>query len=241
MRRFRPPISLAPLLLCAACASLGARPAGAQIPVTDVSALVQLVSQLQTMEEQLATAHDQLSQAQSTLQSMSGARGMESLLSHTNRNYLPGDWTQLAAALNHTGSAYGALEQEVQALIRQNSVLTERNLAAFTPAMLEVLNAARINAAGLEGLSRQALADTSQRFGALQQLIQAIGTATDQKAILDLEARIGAESSMLENESSKLQTLYRITDAEERARLQRTGEYAIADIGSLRSLTSMGL
>jgi type IV secretion system protein VirB5 len=241
MRSFRQPISHAVLILCTVWAGLGARPAAAQIPVTDVSALVQLVSQLQTMEEQLATARDQLTQAQSTLQSMSGTRGMENLLSHTSRNYLPGDWAQLAAALNDTGSAYGALAREVQVLIRQNSVLTEGNLSSFTPAMREVLTAARTNAAALEGLSRQALADTSQRFSALQQLIQAIGTATDQKAILDLQARIGAESAMLENESSKLQTLYRLTDAEERARVQRTGEYAIADIGSLRSLAAMGL
>jgi hypothetical protein len=46
---------------------------------------------------------------------------------------------------------------------------------------------------------------------------------------------------MLENEASKLQTLYRITDAEERARIQRVREYALADIGSLRALPAMGL
>jgi type IV secretion system protein VirB5 len=100
---------------------------------------------------------------------------------------------------------------------------------------------ARQNAAALEGLSRQALANTSQRFGAIQQLIDAIGGAPDQKAILDLQARIGAEAGMLQNEASKLQTLYRITDAEERARVQREREYALAGIGSLRALPAMGL
>jgi type IV secretion system protein VirB5 len=229
------------LILCAAWAGLGARPAAAIIPVTDAAALVQLLSQLQTMEEELQTARDQLTQAQSALQSMSGPRGMENLLSNTTRNYLPGDWRQLAAALNHTGSAYGALQREVQGLIRQNSVLTDAQLSSLTPGLRELVNTGRQNAALLEGLSREALVNTSQRFAALEQLVEAIGTATDQKAILDLQARIGAESGMLENEASKLQSLYRITDAEERARTQRVQEYAYADIGSVRLLPAMGL
>jgi type IV secretion system protein VirB5 len=241
MRTHRHPSTLPALILCATWAGFGARPAAAIIPVIDATALVQLISQLQTMENQLQTAGNQLTEAQNTLQSMSGRRGMENLLSGTTRNYLPTDWTQLAAALNDTGSAYGALEREVQGIIRQNAVLTDAELSSLTPALRELVSTGRQNAAALEGLSRQALANTSQRFAAIQQLIQAIGTATDQKAVLDLQARIGAESGMLQNEASKLQTLYRITDAEERARIQRVREYAVADVGSLRALPAMGL
>jgi len=241
MRTHRYPFTLPALILCATWASFGARPAAAIIPVIDATALVQLVTQLQTMEAQLLTAGNQLTEAQNTLQSMSGRRGMENLLSGTPRNYLPTDWTQLAAALNDTGSAYGALEREVQGIIRQNAVLTDAELSSLTPALRELVSTGRQNAAALEGLSRQALANTSQRFAAIQQLIQAIGTATDQKAILDLQARVGAESGMLQNEASKLQTLYRITDAEERARIQRVREYSVADVGSLRALPAMGL
>jgi type IV secretion system protein VirB5 len=241
MRTHRYPSTLPALILCATWAGFGARPAAAIIPVIDATALVQLVTQLQTMEAQLVTAGNQLTEAQNTLQSMSGGRGMENLLSGTARNYLPTDWTQLAAALNDTGSAYGALEREVQGIIRQNAVLTDAELSSLTPALRELVATGRQNAAALEGLSRQALTNSSQRFAAIQQLIQAIGTATDQKAILDLQARIGAESGMLQNEASKLQTLYRITDAEERARIQRVREYAVADVGSLRALPAMGL
>jgi type IV secretion system protein VirB5 len=129
----------------------------------------------------------------------------------------------------------------VQTLIRQNAVLTDAQLASLTPAQRALVETGRQDAAALEGLSRQALANTSQRFSSLQQLIRAIGTATDQKAILDLQARIGAETGMLQNEASKLQSLYRVTDAEERARVQRVRESAIADIGSLRALPAMGL
>jgi type IV secretion system protein VirB5 len=229
------------MILGAVWGSLGARRADAIIPVTDAAALVQLLSQLQTMAEQLQTARDQLTQAQSAMQSMTGPRGMENLLGDTKRNYLPSDWAQLAAALNHTGSAYSALQLEVQRFIRQNSVLTDTDLTSLTPALREVVSSGRQNVAALEGLSGQALSNTSQRFAGIEQLIKAIGSASDQKAILDLQARIGAESGMLENEASKLQTLYRIIDAQERARIQRVREYAYADVGSLRALPAMGL
>src|SRR4051794_8850040 len=165
------------LMLCFAWGGLGARPAAAIIPVIDASALAQLATQLQTMEDQLLTARDQLTQAQDTLQSMNGPRGMDQLLSHTVRNYLPSDWSQLAAALNQSGSAYGALERSVRALIRDNSVLTDAELAALSPDLRALVDTARGNAAALQAIARQALANTSERFAAIEQLIQAIGGA----------------------------------------------------------------
>jgi len=229
------------LILLTALGSAGAQPASAAIPVIDASALAQLVAQIHTMEDQLLTARDQLSEAQSLRQSMSGRRGMENLLSQTTRNYLPSDWTELAAALAGAGNAFEALGRDVQAIIQHNAVLTEAQLATLTSAQRELVASGRQNVAGLEALSRHALAHTSQRFAELQQLIEAIGTATDQKAILDLQARIGAETGMLQNETAKLQSLYRVTDAEERARVQRVKEMALADVGSLRALPAMGL
>jgi type IV secretion system protein VirB5 len=88
----------------------------------------------------------------------------------------------------------------------------------------------------LQALTRQALSETSRRFGSIQQLIDAIPGAGDQKAILDLQARIQAEQGMLQNESTKLGVLYQAAQAEEWARQQRVREQAIASIGSLRDL-----
>ena len=241
MRPCRHTLIIPILIASLGCAGLGARPAAAQIPVTDIAALAQLVTQFQTIESQLLTAQQQLTETQSTLQSMTGTRGMQSLLSGTARNYLPSDWTELAATLNDTSSAYGALEREVQGLMRQNVVLTDAQLASLTPAQRALVESGRQDAAALEGVSRQALANTSQRFSSIQQLIETIGTASDQKAILDLQARIGAETGMLQNEASKLQSLYQVTDAQERARVQQVRESAVADVGSLRALPAMGL
>jgi hypothetical protein len=64
-------------------------------------------------------------------------------------------------------------------------------------------------------ISQSALATASGRFSALQTLINAMSSATDQKGILDLQARINAELAMLQNEQTKLQALSQAFDAQE--------------------------
>lgn len=215
--------------------------AHAQWAVVDVGAIAQLVQQVNTMRQQLETTRDQLQQARETLDSMRGGRGMEQLLAGTARNYLPSDWQQLAAVLEQASTGYGTLAADLQRLVNANAILTPQQIAALSPAERSQLEAARRSAALLQALTREALSATSRRFGSIQQLIDAIQHASDQKAILDLQARIQAEQGMLQNEATKLGVLYQTAQAEEWARKQRVREQAIASIGSLRDLPPLGL
>lgn len=215
--------------------------AHAQWAVVDVGAIAQLVQQLNTMRQQVETTREQLQEARDTLQAMRGGRGMERLLAGTVRNYLPPDWQQLAAVLEQTASGYGALSAELQQLINSNAVLTSQQIERLSPAERLQLEAARRSAAMLQVLTRQALSETSRRFESIQQLIDAIPGAQDQKAILDLQARIQAEQGMLQNESTKLGVLYQAAQAEEWTRRQRIREQAIVSIGSLRDLPPLEL
>jgi type IV secretion system protein VirB5 len=229
------------LLVCIVV-GLGITPvAHAQWAVVDVGAIAQLIQQVNTMREQLETTRDQLQQARETLDSMRGGRGMEQLLSGTARNYLPSDWQQMAAVLDQANAGYGALAAELQRLISANAILTPQQIAVLSPAERSQLESARRSAALLQALTREALSATSRRFESIQQLIDAIPRAGDQKAILDLQARIQAEQGMLQNESTKLGVLYQAAQAEEWARKQRVREQAIASIGSLRDLPPLGL
>jgi type IV secretion system protein VirB5 len=216
--------------------AMGVAPAAGAMAVVDVRAIAQLRQQLSSMAQQLSTARSHLSQAQQAYQSMTGGRGMEQLLSGTVRNYLPPDWAQLDAAIRQGVGSYQSLAAEVQAAIQGNAVLSAQRLALLSPA-----EAARRSAAMLQVMARQSLSATSDRFTAIQQLIDAIPRARDPKAIMDLQARISAEQGMLANEQTKLQVLHQAAQAEEWARVQRAREQAIADIGSLRSLPVMGL
>lgn len=217
------------------------RPAEAQFAVIDVASIGQLVRQVQQLEQQVATARSQLTQAQSEYAAMTGTRGMQSLLGGVNRNYLPGDWSQVSQVLRGSSGVYPALAADVGALVGANAVLTPAQVARLSPAQQAQLAAARESAALLQATSRAALANSSDRFASLQQLINAIGNASDPKASLDLNARIAAEEGMLENEHTKLEVLHQLAESEQWARTQRLREQAIADQGSLRQLPAMGL
>jgi len=219
----------------------GARPAHAQFAVIDVAAIGQLVQQVQQLEQQVQTAEAQLSQAQSEYAAITGARGMQNLLAGTPRNYLPTNWAQLAQVMSGSSGSYPALAAALASLVTANAILTPAQVAALSPTEQVQLSLARQNPALLQATARAALANSSDRFVSLQQLISAIGSAADQKASLDLTARITAEQVMLQNEQTKLQMLYHVAQAQEWSRVQQVRERAIADQGSLRSLPPMGL
>lgn len=221
---------------------LGLVPAAdAQWAVVDVGAITQLIQQVRTMQEQLSTARDQLAQAEATHRSINGGRGMERLLGNVPRNYLPGQWRELLEVLNHTSVGYGAISREMQRVINENAVLTADQLRSLSPTDRAIVEGSRRSKAILQVMAREALNRTSDRFVSMQQLIDAVGRANDPKAVLDLQARIQAESNMLINENTKLQVLYQLARAEDDAREQRMREEAINAYGSLRDLPPIGL
>jgi type IV secretion system protein VirB5 len=219
----------------------GANPARAQFAVIDVAAIGQLVQEVQQLKQQVQTAEAQLGQAQSEYAAITGGRGMQNLLAGIPRNYLPMNWAQLAQVLSGASGSYPALATSISTLVNASAVLTPAQMAAFSPIEQTLLTLARQNPALLQATARAALANSSDRFASLQQLISAIGGAADQKASLDLTARITAEQGMLQNEQTKLEMLYHVAQAQEWSRVQQVSERAIADQGSLRSLLPMGL
>jgi len=221
--------------LAAVClaASIAITPAArAQWAVIDVPAIVQLIQEVQTMQQQLATARQQLQSAQQALQAMTGDRGMARLLGGTTRNYLPSNWTQVTNALQGQGmSGYAGLSADVQRAIAAIAVLSPQRLATLSSADQRQIQASRQWSAMQQSLAQEALANASNRFASIQSLIAAISTAGDQKAILDLQARISAELGMLQNEQTKNQVLYQATQAQESAIRQQAREYVIEGHG----------
>ena len=222
--------SMPAVVLLVLVSTLGLCPrAQAQFAVIDVASLAQLIQEVQQMSQALQTAQNQLNQAQQEYTSITGLRGMQNLLSGINRNYLPGTWSQLPTAL----------ATPLRSQISTNAVLTSAQVAALSPAEQQLLNSSRTNAALLQVATQNAYATTSGRFAAVQQLITAIATATDQKGILDLQARIQAEQGMLQNDSTKLNVLYQAAQAQEWANRQAAREQVVASVGNLRTLPAL--
>jgi type IV secretion system protein VirB5 len=153
---------------------------------------------------------------------MTGGRGMEQLLSGTVRNYLPSNWSQLSAA---------AASPDTQSIAATNAVLTPSQVAAMPAAAQQMLQGSRQWIGLQQSMSRQAVANASTRFASLQSLISAIPTASDQKGILDLQARIGAELGMLQNEQTKLQVLNQAAQSQQAALAQQAKERVISGHG----------
>ena len=221
------------LAVCLLAATALAPAARAQWAVVDAPAIAQLIQEVKTMEQQLITARNQLLSAQQALQSMTGSRGMQNLLSGVARNYLPTDWAQIINALQGQGvSGYPAFSASVRGNMTANAVLSPQRLAALSASDQQQIQAARQSSATQQVLSQQALANASNRFASIQSLISAISTATDQKGVLDLQARISAELGMLQNEQIKIQALYQATQAQESANRLQAQERAIQDQGT---------
>jgi type IV secretion system protein VirB5 len=205
--------------------------AQAQFAVIDVSSLAQLIQQVQTLNQALSTARGQLSQAQQEFQAITGSRGMQNLLSGTVRNYLPSNIADLTSALTQVNSGFSGLSSAIQLAAQVNAVLTPQQLALLPADQQARISAWRSTIAMLQGITGSALANSSARFASIQQLISAIGSAPDQKAALDLQARIGAEAGMLQNEQTKLQSLYQVAQAQQWANAQQNREAVIVGHG----------
>jgi type IV secretion system protein VirB5 len=220
---------LLPLLMLAAPA------AQAQFAVIDVASVTRLVQQAQTLAQQLEAARQQIAQAQALYQSTTGNRGMQQLLAGVTRNYLPSNWTQLTAAMQGVGGAPGTLAQDIRAAAASNAVLSAPQMAGLSVAEQSLIGNGRLSVALSQALAQQALANSSGRFASIQQLIATIPSASDQKGILELQARIGAEQAMLQNEQTKLQVLYQAAQSQSAVLAQQTREQLVAAQGSFTS------
>jgi type IV secretion system protein VirB5 len=207
-----------------------AAPVHAQWAVIDVSAIAHLVQEVQVLRQQLLTAQSQLSQVKQTFQSTLGNRGMSQLLAGTQRNYLPGNLAQLTNALLGGGS-YTSLTTDVRGAISTNAVLTPAQLSNFSANDQQQIASARQSVGMRQAVAGEALANASARFASIQSLIATISKASDQKAILELQARISAELGMLQNEQTKLQVLAQVSQAQDLANTQREREFAVVGQG----------
>src|SRR3984957_16334107 len=217
------------------------RPAHAQWVVIDPTSLTQELIQVQQIAQEITLAEKTLNQVEQAYNSTTGSRGMQNLLSGVNRNYLPVNWTQLTGAMGGGGGTYGALGSDITSTVNRNAVLTPAQTAQLSSTELDSLTQRRQSVALLEALARAALSTNSSRFSSLQGLINAIPTANDQKGMLELHARVGAEHAMLQTEQTKLDTLYKAAQVAADTERERSDEKAIADIGHLNQLPPMGL
>lgn len=229
--------SLAPVrafVLIFVLALFGSTQARAGIPVIDAANLAKSIQQVIAWGQQYTQMADSIQQLQSqnaqlqtTYNSLTGDRALSTLLNGPNdqatRRYLPAQGEQIERLANGTVAGYGPLQSTISNL---KGVVSTMPHSTFAPgsAALNVLSAKINSLATQKALGQAAYSSAAQRTADIENLIATSGMATDPKAIAEMQARIGAQQALLQNESAKLQAMAYMQAAEQQQNEQRANE-----------------
>lgn len=213
-------------------ATMGSANAG--IPVIDVANLAQAIEQVlawaqqyEQMVDQIQEARNQVTQLQTTYDSMTGSRGLGTILNsavdQAARRYLPAGGSDIEQLASGIVAGYGSLQATVADF---KSSVSSLPIGIFT-AGSNAANAwvAKVNSlATQKALGESAYSSAAQRTTDLENMIATIGVASDPKAIAEMQARIGAQQALVANENAKLLSLAYMQAYEQQQNDQRANE-----------------
>ncbi len=208
------------------------------IPVVDVAALTQnasswsqqvmgMANQLKQLQQQYQTMQQEYQQLQQTYQSISGIRNMGDIANNPAlRKYLPSDYQQTLQLGNGVANGqYGGLDGAVNAMKQASKILDiqDTGLDPNSPAGKAYQNAQ--NQAALNRvLSEESFKQSGERIDGLQQMLNKVNQAPDEKDIQDLQARIQAEQILLQNEQLRLASLAQLQQSQRDIATQQASE-----------------
>lgn len=218
---------LIPLALAAAL-SLGSQPAAAQLVVHDPTSYASLIRQATTALDQLNELRSQVAEAKRLYDGFntgSGAGALAGLLKAPElRTYLP-DVEKYVAAAKGDLSALGEIGRRAQEIRADRRLYT----AGAGDRLGQDLERLGDGAARDLALGEAAAAAGSRRLEGLNDLLSALDSAPNARAVMDLQARFDAEQAMMLNDQMRLQGLAMAQAAEARLEVQRDRERAQAD------------
>ncbi len=191
--------------------------------VYDPAAYFKLIEQAKTALDQLNELKTQVKQGEKLFDSLNQASGVGQIASQLSlpslRGILP-DVSALSAAAKGDLSGLGSIGTRADAIRDANRL--------YTPLAGDPLGA-DLEAAGMRAARDQALGEAvstagAQRLTGLQTLQQAIDSAPNARAVLDIQARATTEQAMIANDQMRLQGLAMAQAAEDRLQAQRDRE-----------------
>jgi len=199
----------------------GAGNARAQgIPVLDAANLIQTVQQVLDDLTAIENQVQQISQLQHQLDSINGMRNLGNVFNNPMlKNYVPAEAYTYINAVDTSG--YAGLNATAKSLRDAGMVYNCLDLSsdARTRCQAELAQPYQ-----QKGLLQDAMTSAAGRLSQIQSLMGQINATTDQKAVQEIQARIGAENALLAHEMSQLQMLQGMADSEERIARSRERE-----------------
>ena len=209
--------------LCAIALALASvsSPSHAQgIPVIDIANVIQSIQQVINDVTKINNQVQQIRQFQDQLASINGARNLGSVFNNSAlNNYVPADSYNALNAVNSSG--YGALTSTAKAL---RDAAMRYNCLDLSGSARSDCQASLAQPYQQKALLQDAMRAASGRLAQINALMAQINATGDQKAVLEIQARIGAENAMLAHEMSQVQMLVGMADSEERIARSRDRE-----------------
>ncbi|EBP5855033.1 P-type DNA transfer protein VirB5 [Salmonella enterica] len=200
------------LVMTAAVAAIlgAASPVMAQgIPVFDGTRAADFLQQFARMKEQLDTAKDQLAEAQRMYEAVTGDRGLGNLMRNAQlREFLPDDLRTVYDSAN--GGGYAGISGSINDILRD-----ERLNGSVADMRRSIEERSRTAAATDKAVGLRAYEGAQQRLAQIEGLMDEISRTQDQKAIEELQARIAGEQAAIQNETTKLQMIAQLRQAEQ--------------------------
>ena len=201
--------------------TLSAGSARAQgIPVIDIANLIQTILQVLNDVTEIENQVQQITQLGDQLKSINGMRNLGNILNNPMlKNYVPAEAYTYLNAVNTSG--YSGLNATAKSLRDAGMVYNCMDLAGAARTNCQ---AALAQPYQQKGLLQDAMKSAAGRLTQINSLMDQINGTSDQKAVLEIQARIGAENALLAHEVSQVQMLQGMADSEERIARSRERE-----------------
>lgn len=204
----------------------------ADMPVIDLTAAANAAQELQAwgqqasqMQQQITTMAQQLQQVQMLYSSVTGGPNtLKNLASLGNNStlykYLPSDYQQVLQ------SGYAGWQS-----INQANQIADPAKSGLSGAGLQTVTQRAMQISSNVGMMQQAYTSAAQRITNLQTLLNQVDATPDAKSIADLQGRIQAEQTLLQNEQARLQLIGQIADLQRDQEAQKGQQAALAATG----------
>jgi type IV secretion system protein VirB5 len=207
--------------IAAALIAAGTTNARAQgIPVMDIASIIQSILQVLNEVTQIENQIQQITQMGDQLKSLNGIRNLGDVFDNPMlKNYVPAEAYTYLNAINSSG--YAALNATAKSLRDASMVY---NCLDLSGASRTNCQASLAQPYQQKGLLQDAMKSASGRLSQIKSLMNQINGTSDQKAVQEIQARIGAENALLAHEVSQVQMLQGMADSEERIARSRERE-----------------
>lgn len=229
-----------PILLTATALLVvtAAAPVRAEMVVTDPGAYAKMLDQIREAQAQLSQLQEQVRQGTEiigqgqrlydSLNQISNVNSIGGLLNTPAvRTLLPAEFSDARRLMSGDLQDLGSLASRATTIRDSNRIYSPTDSGGISPAeqfYRDTLEKAGVRAARDMAVGERVTQTADQRLQGLEQLREALSTAPNARAVLDLQARIDAENAMIQNDQMRLQGVAIMQAADERLEAQRLRE-----------------